>query len=106
MPAAAFITHFNINYTQKITQSNRRDERKYLSVLLQKTVGKLFSQLFMVLPRKGSNGKSMKEVRQKLTKVLAEIDQGTYIEPSRTKVSVMPFRCIYLQKNSIHDSFF
>ena len=39
------------------------------------------------LRQKSIYGKSMKEVRQKLTKVLAEIDQGTYIEPSKTKVS-------------------
>lgn len=38
--------------------------------------------------QKSVYGKTQKEVRQKLTKILSEIDEGTYVEPNRTKLGV------------------
>ena len=37
--------------------------------------------------QKSIYGKTQKEVRQKLTAITTEIDNGTYTEPSKTKVS-------------------
>jgi len=39
------------------------------------------------LIRKSIYGKTQKEVRQKLTKVQIEIDEGTYLEPSKMTLS-------------------
>lgn len=38
--------------------------------------------------QKSVYGKTQKKVRQKLTKILFEIDEGTYVEPNRTKLGV------------------
>lgn len=37
--------------------------------------------------QKSVYGKTQKEVRQKLSKIISEIDEGTYIEPSKMKLS-------------------